>query len=177
MNDDTYGHTASISSQQAAMQQLRIHVLCNLRPFITLPPSYKDACWSVCRFADVLNMCYAFYNCEKNKLVKYFICQWLQASIVKYEESSAGFYAWLQMTPLTEGQLLQQVLLPNFEDVPQKTVLDRVLQAGAWKTDAELRDALASIAFVTKGLLQWQPCMDLYSSLQSCFSSTWRASK
>lgn len=108
-------------------------------------------------------MCYAFYLCGKNKLVKYFILQWLQASIAKFEESSAGFYAWLQMTPLTEGQLLQQVLLPNFEDVPQKTVLDRVLQAGAWKTDAELRDALASIAFVTKGLLLWQSCINLHS--------------
>ena len=60
--------------------------------------------------------------------------------------------------PLTEGQLLQRVLLPNFDAVPQKTVLDRVLRAGAWRTDAELRTALAAISFVPRGVDLSQQC-------------------
>ncbi len=75
----------------------------------------------------------------------------MQASLAKYEDGQGAFFAWLLVAPLTEGQLLQQVLLPNFDAVPQKTVLDRVLQAGAWKTDAALRTALAAISFVPKG--------------------------
>ncbi len=76
----------------------------------------------------------------------------MQASLARYEEGQGAFFAWLLVAPLTEGQLLQRVLLPNFDAVPQKTVLDRVLQAGAWKTEAELRTALAAISFVPRGM-------------------------
>ena len=79
----------------------------------------------------------------------------MQGSIARYEEERAGFFAWLQVEPLTEGQLLQLVLLPNFAAVPQSAVLDRVLRAGAWRTDAELRTALAAISFVPRGVSLW----------------------
>ena len=75
-----------------------------------------------------------------------------QADIVMYKEEKASLYAWLQLAPLTEGQLLQQVLLLNFEAVPQKAVLDRILQAGAWRSDANLTTALTTITFVPRGL-------------------------
>ena len=79
----------------------------------------------------------------------------MQASIARYEEGQADLFAWLQVAPLTEGQLLQRVLLPNFDAVPQKAVLNRVLRAGAWRTDAELRTALAAISFVPRGVIVW----------------------
>lgn len=81
----------------------------------------------------------------------------MQASIARYEEEQAGLFAWLQVAPLTEAQLLQRVLLPNFNAVPQKTVLDRVLQAAAWRTDAELTTTLTAISFVQTGGRLWQP--------------------
>ena len=80
-----------------------------------------------------------------------------------YMEQRAPFYAWLQLAPLTEGQLLQQVLLPNFEAVPQKAVLDRILQAGAWRSDANLTTALATISFVPQGLSLHMCAVSLHS--------------
>lgn len=90
------------------------------------------------------------HNLYGNALFDLSVC-FTQADIAKYEEERAPFYAWLQLAPLTEGQLLQRVLLPNFEAVPQKAVLDRILRAGAWRSDASLTTALTTISFVLRG--------------------------
>lgn len=74
-----------------------------------------------------------------------------QAKIIRHEEAWAGLYAWLQLAPMSEAQLLQQVLLPNFDSLPQKAVLDRILATGAWRHDEALRNALADISFVGRG--------------------------
>ena len=74
--------------------------------------------------------------------------------MVRHEEACAGLMAWLRLQPMSEAQLLHQVLLPNFDALPWKAVLDRVLAAGMWRRDAALQTALKGISFVQTGL----PC-------------------
>ena len=76
----------------------------------------------------------------------------MQASMVRHEEACAGLLTWLRLEPMSEAQLLHQVLLPNFDALPRQAVLDRVLAAGVWRHDAALRTALKGISFVQTGL-------------------------
>ena len=95
----------------------------------------------------------------------------MQASIAWYEDGQEDLFAWLQVAPLTEAQLLRRVLLPNFDAVPQKNILDRVLQAAAWRTDAALTAALAGISFVQTGGSLRQPA-SVYCNVQSCVAAS-----
>ena len=72
--------------------------------------------------------------------------------MVRHEEACAGLLAWLRLEPMSEAQLLHQVLLPNFDALPREAVLNRVLAAGVWRHDAALRTALKGISFVRTGL-------------------------
>ena len=73
--------------------------------------------------------------------------------MVRHEEACAGVLTWLRLEPISEAQLLHQVLLPNFDALPRQAVLARVLAAGVWRHDAALRTALKGISFVQTGLL------------------------
>ena len=77
--------------------------------------------------------------------------------MVRHEEACAGLLSWLQLEPMSEAQLLHRVLLPNFDALPRKAVLDRVLAAGVWRHDAALQAALKGISFVQTGL-PWNGC-------------------
>ena len=74
--------------------------------------------------------------------------------MVRHEEACAGLLTWLRLEPMSEAQLLHQVLLPNFDALPRQAVLEAVLAAGVWRHDAALRTALKGISFVQTGL----PC-------------------